>query len=72
MTPHECAQLQSLGDIQLPPSDLDAYKALGNAVNAQVVKAIAEPLLAGVREPTSLHPPLIAYPNRLEPLGAIA
>jgi len=72
MTPHECAQLQSLGDIQLPPSDLDAYKALGNAVNAQVVKAIAEPLLAGVREPASLHPPLTAYPNRLESLGAIA
>ncbi|MHA7280529.1 DNA (cytosine-5-)-methyltransferase [Arthrobacter sp. MDT2-2] len=45
MTPTECASLQSLGEITLPPNDLDAYKALGNAVNARVVRAIAEPLL---------------------------
>lgn len=45
MTPHECAELQSLGEINLPESDLDAYKALGNAVNARVVRAIARPLL---------------------------
>jgi DNA (cytosine-5)-methyltransferase 1 len=45
--------LQSLGDIKLPASDLDAYKALGNAVNAKVVKVIAEPLLAGLRVPSS-------------------
>lgn len=48
MTPAECAELQSLGDICLPDSDLDAYKALGNAVNARVVKAIAERLLEGL------------------------
>lgn len=48
MTPAECAELQSLGDIRLPDSDLDAYKALGNAVNARVVKAIAERLLEGL------------------------
>lgn len=45
MTPEECAELQSLGGIMLPESDLHAYKALGNAVNARVVRAIAEPLL---------------------------
>ncbi|BCW39597.1 hypothetical protein StoSoilB3_11320 [Arthrobacter sp. StoSoilB3] len=45
MTPGECAELQSLGGIDLPESDLHAYKALGNAVNASVVRAIAEPLL---------------------------
>jgi len=48
MTPRECAQLQSLREIHLPESDLDAYRALGNAVNARVVEAIAEPLLAGL------------------------
>jgi DNA (cytosine-5)-methyltransferase 1 len=45
ITPDECAALQSLGGIKLPEHDLHAYKALGNAVNARVVSAIAEPLL---------------------------
>lgn len=45
MTPQECARLQSLDSIQLPASDLQAYKALGNAVNAKVVEEIARPLL---------------------------
>lgn len=48
MTPKECARLQSLDSIQLPASDLQAYKALGNAVNAKVVEEIARPLIAPV------------------------
>lgn len=53
MSPAECAELQSLGDIRLPTSDLDAYRALGNAVNARVVRAIAERLLDGLGDPDS-------------------
>ncbi|WP_081630423.1 DNA (cytosine-5-)-methyltransferase [Cryocola sp. 340MFSha3.1] len=48
MTPRECAELQSLGSVRLPASDLAAYKALGNAVNASVVRAITVPLLEGL------------------------
>lgn len=71
MTPRECAQLQSLGDIALPASDLAAYKALGNAVNASVVGAIAEPLLSGLRSAA----PRVWAPednSSTEALGAIA
>ena len=66
MTPAECAELQSLGDIHLPASDLDAYRALGNAVNARVVKAIAERLLEGLSNSGS------SRTLDIEPLGAIA
>jgi len=45
MSPRECARLQSLGSIELPEKPSAAYKALGNAVNAEVVEAIASALV---------------------------
>lgn len=54
MTPRECARLQSLDEIHLPAPRGAAYKALGNAVNATVVHAIAEPLLRRAPMPSKL------------------
>lgn len=59
MTPRECARLQSLGHIELPASRGDAYKALGNAVNAKVVESIADALL-------TFDSPIAVEPNVLE------
>jgi DNA (cytosine-5)-methyltransferase 1 len=47
MTVRECARLQSMDNLQhLPASPTKTYMALGNAVNVQLVKMIAESLLA--------------------------
>lgn len=70
MTPRECADLQSLGEIDLPASDLDAYRALGNAVNARVVEAIAKPLLAGLAAPVVPRAPSVDVNNEI--IGASA
>lgn len=45
MTKREGARLQSLGDIILPDSETAAFRALGNAVNANLVEMIAQRLL---------------------------
>jgi len=44
MTPMECAKLQSLDELTLPAASTNAYNALGNAVNANVVEMIAKSL----------------------------
>jgi len=50
MTPHECAALQSLGELELPESRTRSFEALGNAVNAKVVGSIASQLIPHFNE----------------------
>lgn len=46
MTPQECKRLQSMDELILPAGPTKAYKALGNAINVHVARAVAEALLA--------------------------
>ena len=50
ITKEEGLKLQSLEGLKLPPNDNAAFRALGNAVNAKIVKLIAERLLQPSKE----------------------
>jgi DNA (cytosine-5)-methyltransferase 1 len=53
ITPRECSRLQSLGRLRyLPETQSAACRALGNAVNAKIVRLIAESL---IRRQSSKH-----------------
>jgi DNA (cytosine-5)-methyltransferase 1 len=67
MTMRECARLQSMGELRyIPQSQGAAHKALGNAVNVDVIAAVARALIIAPSSPSTAHTPPPAAPPRVE------
>jgi DNA (cytosine-5)-methyltransferase 1 len=64
MTMRECARLQSMGGLKhLPEAQSAGYKALGNAVNVDVIEAVASALLKLPPQQVNPEEPGIAAPS---------
>ena len=75
MTTRECARLQSMGTLEhLPATQGAAFKALGNAVNVDVINAVAKALLRLPPEVERPEVPLSVAPRheRIEELAGVS